>query len=95
MHLDIAVSVALNLVLLVMIIMIGVGIYHYRSQLKNCSERESDSCYSIHCPLDDPRAAPCFGFAIRKVTNAKDKIDRFFCSNNPLIAVDSAGKPIK
>lgn len=94
MGVDIAVACALNVVLLVIIITSVVGIIHYRSEFKKCTEKESDYCYTIHCPVDDTKSGPCFGFAIRK-QHDKSGQDIYFCSNDPTTAVDSKGQPVK
>lgn len=87
-------AITLNIVLLCMIILSLVVVIYYRHLLKQCSNRESDYCYTIQCPVDDPKASPCFGFATRKEINKKGETE-FYCSNNPTSAVDAKGKPIK
>lgn len=90
MDIEVIVAVVLNVVLLVSIVFLIYGSYKFRSELMKCSSKESDYCYTVHCPVDNPSSAPCFGFAMRKGLKGE-----FYCSNNSSEAVDASGKPIK
>lgn len=90
MALDVAVVVSLNLLLLALIVVGIVSVIYYHHQPKRCSERESDSCYTIHCPVDEPKSGPCFGFATRQEIDSKGT-ER---SNAPSFSMNIEGKPI-
>lgn len=94
MALDIVVALTFNVVLLSLIITAVVATVYFRKQLNSCSERESDYCYTIQCPADNPKTGPCFGFAIRKQKDSKGS-ETYYCSNNPSVSVDADGKPVK
>ena len=86
--------IILNVLLLALIALGVVSVIYYRRQLKHCSARESDVCYTIHCPVDNPKSPPCYGFAKRREVDSKGK-ERFYCSNAPSSSVNSEGKPVK
>ncbi len=94
MGVEVAVAVTLNVILLSVIIAAIVGSVYYRREVMKCSTRESDYCYTIHCPVDDPKAGPCFGFATRKHVDTKGSTV-YYCSNAPGVAVDAKGSPAK
>ena len=87
-------AACVNVILIALIVVMIVGIVFYRQQLDSCSSKQSDVCYTIHCPSDDPKEGPCFGFASRKVEQ-HDGDSWYHCSNKPDIAVDVKGEPIK
>ncbi len=94
MRAAVAVTAVLNLLVMSLIVTACVAIFYYRQHLNKCKERESDYCYTIHCPVDDTKSGPCFGFAVKKDTSNKDGKVSYFCSNMPDVAVDVNGKLI-
>lgn len=90
MDVKVLVVVAINAVLLAFLVAMSVQIYLFRRSFNNCTQRESDYCYTIHCPVDNPKQGPCFGFASRKLEDGN-----YYCSTSPRVKVDKDGKPVK
>ena len=89
---EIAGAVVINIILLVLLITMVVGIVYYRNESVKCSNKQSDYCYTIHCPVDDAKTGPRFGFAMRK--GNKGEKEGYYCSNNPDVLVDEKGRAI-
>lgn len=89
MAFEVAGAIVVNLILIATICIMVYFILYYRKQAIKCANSEREVCYTIHCPVDDAKQGPCFGFAIRKGEG-----DGFYCSNKPSVLVDKNGKPI-
>lgn len=75
--------------LFVVIIIIVLVIYGLISnnQLNACQKGYSEFCYTIHCPCNDPKQAPCFGYA----QAPGPRPGTWYCSNAPSTAVNNDG----
>lgn len=84
-----AAGIIINVVMAVVIIVLIVLAVIYSNSLKKCENKQSPFCYSIHCPCDDGKVGPCFGYAKMPLGPGK-----WACSNAPLTTVNDKGEII-
>lgn len=87
-------GIVINVIMVLVIISLIVVGLNFSTELNTCETKESQFCYTIHCPCDAAPGTqpgpPCFGYTKMPAGNA----GQWYCSNAPLTVVDDNGNVV-